>query len=326
MKTREALRRLTEITASQWGMVTAAQAASQGISRLQLSRFTEHGHLIRLTQGVYKDAGAPETPFDEIRAAWLSTNPNLLGEQRIKNLTEEVAVASSSAALLHGIGDLWTDRHEFVSPLRRQTQREEIRYRQRKLSHQDVTLVEGLPVMTLERTIADLVENIGDLSLAADALRDASTQRGLDEARLEALLDPLATRNGFQKNNGAALLEKLQESAGTDEQSLAERILADKSLTLRVLTNSLSEEYFKSLTTSPALRQSLESLNYSVTKDFQKSFSAQRQPIQDALKGAINQVEPSQIVQGFSRQLIDRGLMQGDRGQVSERPDDFQKF
>lgn len=70
-------------------------------------------------------------------------------------------VASSSAAILHGVGDLWANRHEFVTRQRRQTQRTEIR-QQRLLEDRDVTLVEGLPVMTLERTLADLLDDVGE--------------------------------------------------------------------------------------------------------------------------------------------------------------------
>jgi hypothetical protein len=56
---------------------------------------------------------------------------------------------------------------------------------QRVLDPRDVTLTDGLPTMTMERTIVDLIEEVGDLSLVADAVRDASRKRNLD-------LDPSA--------------------------------------------------------------------------------------------------------------------------------------
>ncbi|WP_194928702.1 type IV toxin-antitoxin system AbiEi family antitoxin domain-containing protein [Pseudactinotalea sp. HY158] len=236
----EALRTLAGITAYQWGMVTAAQAGLHGVSRLDLSRLAQSGHLKRLAHGVYMDGGAPSGRLDDLRAAWLSTNPRLIGEARLSERSKGVVIAASSAARLHGIGDLWTDRHEFVSPARRQSQRSQIRYRLRALDAQDVTLVEGLPVMTLERTIADLVEDVGDLSLVSDALRDASKQRDLDLGRLTVLLGPLAHRHGFAKGDGAALLERLQQAAGIDPDALADQIARDPSLGPRTAARYLS--------------------------------------------------------------------------------------
>src|SRR5699024_1786054 len=136
-------------------------------------------------------------------------------------------VAGSSAAFLHEIGDLWSTRHEFVSSVRRQSQRSEIRYRRRTVEPEDITLVAGLPTMTIERTVVDLVEDLVDLSLVADVLRDASLKRQLDLIRLEALLAPLAARNGFKKYDGAMFLQRLMVIAGIDEKSVAQGIASN---------------------------------------------------------------------------------------------------
>ena len=225
MKSTEALRVLAELTSYQWGMVTSAQASMRGVTRLDLSRLADSGHLIRLAHGVYMDAGAPGDEFDDLRAAWLSTEPKRLGEVRIKDRADGVVIAGESATRLHRIGDFRALQHDFVSPVRRQSQRPEIRYRKRVLDTRDVTLAHGPPVMTVERTIADLVETVGDLSLVADALRDAAQKRNLDIARLRELLSPLAERNGFRKGDGSALLNRLMEIAGIDVESLS-RLLA----------------------------------------------------------------------------------------------------
>lgn len=224
MKSKDALRVLAEVTAYQWGMVTSAQASMHSITRLDLSRLAADGQLERVAHGVYRDAGAPATPHDDLKAAWLSTDSKTMGEARIRHGANGVVVAGESAADLHGIGDFRALRHEFVAPTRRQSQRSAIRYRQRTLDPHDVTLVEGLPVMTMERTIADLVEEVGDLSLVADALRDAASKRMLDLHRLGGLLAPLAQRNGLKKGDGAALLNWLMEIAGLDIDSLTRLI------------------------------------------------------------------------------------------------------
>ena len=224
MKSTEALRVLAELTSYQWGMVTSAQASMRGVTRLDLSRLTDGGHLIRLAHGVYMNAGAPGDEFDDLRAAWLRTEPKRLGEVRIKDRANGVVIAGESATRLHHIGDFRALQHDFVSPARRQSQRRELRYRQRALDPGDVTLVEGLPVMTIESTVADLVEDLKDLSLVADALRDASGKRILDLNRLRELLAPLAARNSFRPHDGAALLNRLMQIAGLDVESLSRLI------------------------------------------------------------------------------------------------------
>ena len=224
MKSKDALRVLAEVTAYQWGMVTAAQASLHSITRLDLSRLAVDGQLERIAHGVYKDAGAPGGAHDDLKAAWLSTNPKTMGAARIKDAANGVIVAGESPADLHGIGDFRALRHDFVSPTRRQSQRSAIRYRQRILDPRDVTLVDGLPVMTMDRTIADLVVDIKDLSLVADALRDASSERRLDLQRLRDLLAPLAAREGFRKDDRDALLNRLMEIAGIDIESLTRLI------------------------------------------------------------------------------------------------------
>lgn len=279
MKSTEALRVLADVTAYQWGMVTSAQASMHGVTRLDLSRLAEAGHLERLAHGVYKDAGAPGNPFDDLRAAWLSTQPAIMGEARIKARAEGVVVAGTSAARLHDIGDLWADRHEFISPKRRQSQRAEVRFRQRSLDPQDVTLVEGLPAMTMERTIADLVEEIGDLSLVADALRHASLKRNLDVPRLRELLGPLAKRNGLTSGDGSALLNRLLQIAGIDWDAVARRVAADTSLGSRVAANyldHLSKTDLGQLAMTPEMQKTMRSIQDSIAASLQDALAPAR--------------------------------------------------
>lgn len=49
----------------------------------------------------------------------MSQRNKRLAEERNKDRTSGVVFAGASAARLHGIGDLWADRHDFVSPVRR---------------------------------------------------------------------------------------------------------------------------------------------------------------------------------------------------------------
>lgn len=194
--------KLGAIAAERWGMVTTAQAANAGISRKTLSSLTAAGALERLAQGVYRVAGAPEAALeiDTIRVHWLA-----LGG------TASVIASGKSAAALHEIGDWFPGASEFVAATRRTTRIDGVRIRVRSLATEDIVFVDGMPSMTVERTIADLVESREDLSLVSDAVAQA-IQRGtlLRPNRLKEMLEPLAHR--YREPSGAALMERLREA------------------------------------------------------------------------------------------------------------------
>ena len=221
MKMAEALRRINDLTAEQWGMVTTAQAEKHGITRLQLSRLAEDGHLERLAHGIYQAAGVPTDRFSGIRAAWLSTNPKDTALQRLSQQPLDAVVSGPSAAYLLGLGDLVPEPYQFTVPIRRQTQRTELSFQTRYLPPESVTIRQGLPVTTVEQTIADLVEARFDRSLVADILAEADA---IDRNRLDELLAPLAKRNGFNAANGTALRAELERLAHRDPDSLASLI------------------------------------------------------------------------------------------------------
>jgi hypothetical protein len=267
-------------------MVTTAQAAEHGVQRLDLSRLARAGHLERLAHGVYRDAGAPSDEYQSLRAAWLAADPSRTAEARLRDLTGGIVVMGESAATLHGVGDLPADRHELSSPTRRQTQRPDVSFRQRQLEPADVTIAHGLPVTTIERTIADLVEARTDLSLVADVLRDGARARNLDTDHLADLLGPLAARNGHRKDDGTALLERLTALAGLDEASLAEAIGASETLSALVAANSLARFDTSELSQAligPATQRALDAMNQTIARSLQQSMA----PALEAISASI---------------------------------------
>lgn len=80
---------------------------------------------------------------------------------------------------------------------------------------------------TIECTIADLVDDIRDLSLVSNTLRDASLRGTLDQGRLAQLLAPLSARTGLPTGDGAAPLTHLEAVAGIDSAAIASRLTAD---------------------------------------------------------------------------------------------------
>lgn len=254
MDSRSALRELAEVTESQWGMVTSAQATARGVSHLNLSRLAESEDLVRLAHGVYRVAGAPSDEHEALRAAWLSVEPGRFAWERVRDRPGFATVSGESAARLHGIGNFRAMRSEFTTPVRKQTQRRDVRYRTRTLTEDEVTICEGLPVTTPERTIADLVEDRVQFDHVADALRDAAGKSRIDTGRLTKFLAPLAERNGQRRGDGEALLQQLREAAGIDGASLSKQIARIPDLGARVTRDYLASIDLSPLFHTPALR------------------------------------------------------------------------
>ena len=295
MKARDALRELAEISASQWGMVTSAQAAARGVTRLDLSRLTESGDLVRLAHGVYKDAGAPSGAYLDVRAAWLSSDPARLASDRLGDGHRGVVVSGQTAAWLHDIGDLRSNRTELTTPVRRQTQRADLHYRRRDLPVEDVTIRDGLPVTTPERTIADLVEDRTDLSIVADALRDASRKSELDLGLLVDSLAPLAERNGHRKGDGVALLDQLLVIAGIDRETIAKQIASLDGIGALVARNylmHLPKIDLAALIDTTALQSAMRA---ALPQD--KQFDALRAALSDTV---LTQLPTAKILEGLA--------------------------
>lgn len=301
MKSREALRILAEVSEPQWGLVTSAQARARGVTHMNLTRLADSGDLVRLAHGVYRDAGAPGGRHEELRAAWLATEPAELAHERLRRQPVSAVVSGESAARLHDIGDLRGMRSEFTTPVRRQTQRPDVRYRTRLLASEDVTIREGLPVTTPERTIADLVEDRQDLSIVGGALRDAARRSRLNVDRLADLLGPLAERNGYRKGDGEAVLEDLLCSAGIDQESIAKQLAAIPSLGALI-----AEKYLESLPAidiSPVVSSIANQLTTSVSENYQKQLAT----ISEALSRAVAPAMPD--VSGLTAAIASAGAV-----------------
>jgi len=220
-------RRIADIAACQWGMVTTAQARLHGVARANLAHRVRTGELERTDHyGVYRLAAAPSSPLDDLRAAWRSTNPAALASERTASLRPDAVIASAAAAMVHGIGDVYPAPYRIIVPGRRQSAKGAINYSWRALDSRDVEVVDGLPITTRERTIVDLLVDEGDVSIAADALSDALRgQYDLDETRLAELLAPNAERLGRVQGDGLGALAHLMVVAEVDAVSEASRAL-----------------------------------------------------------------------------------------------------
>lgn len=198
------LARLGAVAERRWGLITTAQAEMVGVSRKQLSRMASSGALERVAQGVYRAVGAPPQDNEAIYATWLAlggaTNP------RTETGVAPVVAAGITAAVIHGLGDFFLDGFDFMVPARRGTRLPGVRLRVRPLTTDEVAPVAGLPTLTVERMIADLVELRIDRSLVVRVVRDAVRADKLVSP--EKLVDYLTVRSRDGRDLAADLFER----------------------------------------------------------------------------------------------------------------------
>ena len=197
-------------------MVTTAQAAAVGVSRQQLARMAASGAMERVAQGVYRMAGAPHQTHEAIYATWLALGGATM--PKTQSGTPSLVAAGITAAIAHDLGDFFLDGFDFMVPTRKGTRLPGVRLRIRRLTREEVGSANGLPVLSVERTIADMVEQWTDLSLVSGVVRDAVLAgRLLAPDRLATYLEPIARaqmRRDIGNGDGRSVADDLFKLAG----------------------------------------------------------------------------------------------------------------
>lgn len=282
-------------------MLTAAQATDHGIARSTLLRRDQAGALERVRPGVYRLPGAPVNRLDDIRAAWLASAPSELAWERLS--TPDVVVGGAAAAWVHEVGDLYPSPIMLYTTTRRQTKHDDIRYSTRRLPAEDVTILEGMPVTTRERTIADLLDEPGvDISLVADVLRDAErADADIDTDHLISLLGAHAKRLGYV--SGAALYEHLRSLTRVDEERLRNLLVHTN---LPDLVASLANERVQTM---------LAPLLATLTEQMNEQAAAALAPLRASLLAGLNdQVKAAMMpAMGFKMPAIDLSAIKAPR-------------
>ena len=162
-----------------------------GVERYALSRLERLGNIERLAKSVYRMGGSPSTREEDVLAAWLSIDPG----RRPGDIAGEGAPVAmgATAAWLYGIGEVGPSPYEFCTPERKQTKRQNLIIRKRRLDPEDVAIVSGIPATRPWLTVVDLIDFGEDLSLVASVLADA-LEGGLVEG--EDALREKSTREG----------------------------------------------------------------------------------------------------------------------------------
>lgn len=156
---------LYRLVEQQGGYFTARQAQNSGITRPLLSHHTNTGRFIRVKHGIYRLAQFPESPYSDLFVATLET-----GSRGV--LSHETALA------LYELSDNIPSQIHITVPRSASRRHPGLRLHTKSLAPHEVTHRNGLPVTTVERTLADVIAGGVAEEQAQLAIRQA-LERGL---------------------------------------------------------------------------------------------------------------------------------------------------
>ncbi|MBR8640454.1 LacI family DNA-binding transcriptional regulator [Streptomyces tuirus] len=211
----DVLNALERRAAGQWGLVTTAQAKLDGVQGVQLLRLERSGQLESVGHGVYRVASSPPPEHLRIKVAWLRLDPRTPMRDRGIEDPRSGVVSHASACAVHGLGAWPADRVELTVPVRRSTRDENVVLHCARADTEDVTLVEGLPVTTVRRTVVDLLRVRTDAAQVGAVVADAASRGLVRVDDLAAQVGVFAGAYGLPAEaSGVKVLEFLCERAG----------------------------------------------------------------------------------------------------------------
>ena len=168
--------RLFRVGEARNGWFRSANATEAGVPRQQLARYIDSEVLQRSAHGVYRFRDFPALPFEDVVEACLWAGAD--------------AVASHDTALaVYGLGEAMPSVIHVTVPRRLRKRRDRVIVHVRRLVAKDVTVRDGVPVTTTERTLRDIaIDHPADVvrEVVQEAeLRGLISHRVADEIRLK---------------------------------------------------------------------------------------------------------------------------------------------
>lgn len=164
------------------GLFTAEQARGSGFTDSVLSRLAQRGRIERTGRGVYRIPYVPINHLSQYREAVLWA--------RAHRGPEVVALSHETALAVYGISDANPAAIHLTIPkaarLRRTLPRPVVLHRD-ELLDDEVTVIEGLPVTSVARTVADLLHAGGRLDFVGQAITDARREGYISAAEAQRL-------------------------------------------------------------------------------------------------------------------------------------------
>lgn len=164
------------------GLFTSEQAHDAGFTDSVLVRLAQRGRIERTARGVYRIPYVPLNRFSQYREAvlWAKAHRGPIN----------VALSHETALLVYGISDANPASIHLTVPsaarLRRECPKAIVVHRA-DLEPNEITTMEGLPLTTISRTIADLLKSGGRIDLARQAIIDARKEGFVSSAEAQRL-------------------------------------------------------------------------------------------------------------------------------------------
>lgn len=164
------------------GLFTSEQARDSGFTDSVLSRLAQRGRIERTARGVYRIPYVPINRFSQYREA-------ILWAQAHRG-PHMVALSHETALAVYGISDANPAAIHVTVPksarLRRESPKSVVVHHA-ELSSQEITVIEGLPVTSIARTIIDLLHSGGRLDLISQAITDARREGYISAAETQRI-------------------------------------------------------------------------------------------------------------------------------------------
>lgn len=183
--------KLYEVAERQAGYFATSQAKEAGFSQSQLTYHVRSGRFVRVRRGVYRLTHFPATPHEDLYVAWLAAGP-------------DAVISHDSALALYDLSDALPARIHVTIPRGASRRRSGLALHTNRLGPCEVTTVEGLPVTTVPRTIADVAASGLAEELVVQAVQQA-VERGLVSE--DALRSYAEVRGGRLKRMVAPTLQ-----------------------------------------------------------------------------------------------------------------------
>lgn len=179
---------IVEVARGQHGVISLVEIEAVGLSARVVQNWAASGRLHRIHHGVYSI----------IPRELLSRRGHYMAA--VLACGGDAVLSHRSAAELHGLRATDRSRIEVTLPGRVRRHRAGLQvHRSTTLTAADVTTVDGIPVTTVARTIADL----------ADVLRERGVERTLEQAASLGVLDGRALNDQISRHPRGACVRRL---------------------------------------------------------------------------------------------------------------------
>ncbi len=165
---------LYDIAEAQAGYFTTAQARTAGYSRQLLNRHVQTGKFLHIQHGIYRLARFPHSDREDLYIAWLSCGSHAV-------------ISHTSALELYNLSDAMPTTIHVTVPRGISLRHPGIRLHTARLPLNEVTQWQGLPVTTVERTIADVAALGTQEWLVQQAIQEALDRGRMSPESLQTL-------------------------------------------------------------------------------------------------------------------------------------------